>query len=108
MGRRRQEALERVELPFPEGAIVSEPIGGARKGTGHEPADAHAPFLARSDEAGALEVADVLEHPRKGEAVRCPEFRDGSLPLREPLQHGASDGVGQGAEGPVERRLVYH
>lgn len=40
--------------------------------------------------------------------MRRPQLRDGRLALREPEEHRAPHGVGERAEGPVERRLVYH
>lgn len=63
-----------------------------------------------SDEAGALENADVLGDGVEGDRERTGDLGHARFSAREPLEDGSARGVGEGEEGLVEvggRHLIF-
>jgi hypothetical protein len=101
---------EGVELYVPEAAVVRDPAGGAGERRAPEPAVVGpAPALA-GEQAGALEDAQVLGDRRQRDAERRRELGHGGLARRETRQHRPPRGIGERAEGRVERarRRAHH
>jgi hypothetical protein len=106
-------ALQRIELPPPEAAVLRDPVPRRLERIGRQPAAPFAPHLAISDEPGAAEHTNVLEKCGERHRVRPGELAHGRLALHQPLEHRAPYRVGEGGESRVERAvilnlLVYH
>lgn len=96
-----------VELLFPHGAVVVEPVGRLLHGAGDQAAIPLTPLAPAGNEAGSLEDAQVLAHRRQRHAERRRQFADGVLPALQPLEQLSPARVRQRAEDGVES-MVNH
>ena len=75
----REVPVKRVQLVFPEGAVVGEPLCGLLEGLNCKTAAPNPPGLFLRHQARILEHPQVLHHSGKGDAVGARQFRDGGL-----------------------------
>ncbi len=102
-------ALERIELPPPEAAILGDPVSSRLERLGREPAAPLAPDLVIEDEPRPPEHTHVLEEGGERHPVRLRQLAHRRLPVLQPLEHRPAHRVGQRGEGAVQgRRIVNH
>src|SRR5262249_28416805 len=72
----------------------------------HEPIGAHAPHLARADEAALFEHVEMLRERRKRHVEGARQLAHGGGTGAEPAQHGAARGIATRGKDPVEVHLL--
>jgi hypothetical protein len=99
-----------IELVFPEGAVPLNPGGGILHGLGSQAAAVEAAVDFAAEQAGGLQHAEVLGDSRERDVEGRGELGDGGSALGEARENGAARGIGESAEGGVERRagIVNH
>jgi hypothetical protein len=97
-----QELCQRVELVFPEGAIVIDPTGCVFHALGREIAAVDAAVDFAAQQAGGFQHSQVFGDRRKRDVEWFGKFADGGLPLREAREDSAAGGIREGAEHAIE------
>jgi hypothetical protein len=92
-------------LGFPEGAIAFDPGGGVFHGLGRKAAVVDAALNLALQQAGEFENAKVFGDGGKRDVEGSGQLGDGGFAEREAGQDGAAGGVGESAEGGVQRGL---
>jgi hypothetical protein len=88
--------------------VLAKPLGRRRERAGNEAAHPNAALLASRDQPDPFQRAHVLEHRGEGDPVRRRELTHTRFPVREAIQHGPPDGIGERSEGVVERRRIVN
>jgi hypothetical protein len=99
-----EEFGERIELGFPEGAVVVDPGSGSLHGLGVEAAAVDATIDFAAEQAGGFQDAEMLGDGGEGNGEGCGEGVDGGFALGKASEDGAAGGIGESAEGGVEMR----
>lgn len=103
-----EERTESVEPAAPECTSCTDPLIDDVEGVGHQLAGAHATDLFGANQAAAFEHLHVLHDGGEGQLERRGEIADGGGSAREPFDHGASVGFGEGMEDGVEVGRLKH
>jgi hypothetical protein len=102
------KCVQRVELLFPETAVLVEPLGGGLEQPSRKPAIRDTPFLHPDDEAGVLEDPKMFRNGGCGDIERFPEIADRTRPGRESFDHRAARWIGEGGKHQVKRLILIH
>ena len=94
--------FEHVQPIAPEALVEREPLMGAGKRAGIEPADMGAPAHLAAHQPGTLQRLDVLGGGLQGDGEGLCELADRALAGGEIAQHLPPRGVAQGVEDGVE------
>src|SRR5689334_4465649 len=103
-----KEFHEALDPRIPESFVAAKPIVGVLERPGVDAHVVNAPADGALHKSGALEGLDVLRRRGERHLVRCRELADGLLAFGEPLEHGASSVVAEGAEHEVEAGRMFN
>ena len=95
-------SIERVELLFPERAVLGEPGCGVLQGLNAQTAAADAARLSLRHQARPFEHAQMLHHGGKRHSVGPRQLRDGSLSAQKMGQDSPPRGIGKSPERCVQ------
>jgi hypothetical protein len=92
-------------LRLPESAVLGDPGGGVLHGRGYEAAAMDSAINLAFEKAGGFEYAEMLGNGRERNAEGLGELRHGGFPKSKTSEDGAAGGIGESAEGGVERAV---
>lgn len=90
-----------VEPPFPNSAVVANPLLQCVETLAGDHARAHPADFLRVHKPTCLKDFQVLRDRRQRDAQRRRELRHGERPFREPVENGPSCTVAQRMEKPI-------
>jgi len=97
-----EERDQAVEARAPEAVMPFHPRHRPGERAAREVESVHAPVAFANEQSCLLQHAQVPRDGRCGEPERLRQLADARLAAREPLQHAAAHGVGEGREHGVE------
>jgi len=99
---------KRVELRFPELAVLRDPVGGLLHRLGRQAEAMDAPVNFAAKQARGFEDAQMLGNGGERHAERFGEIGDFGFAEREASEDGAASGIGESAEGRVESGRIFN
>jgi len=104
----REVPIERIQLIFPEHAVLGQPGFRLLQRLGRKTAMTHAALLPLPDETCALQNLQVLHHGRERHPVRRGQHGDRSLAAGKGSQDRAASGVCESLEGRVQPAMILN
>ncbi|HJY87132.1 MAG TPA: hypothetical protein VKE24_09880 [Candidatus Acidoferrales bacterium] len=90
-------------MPFPKPPVVLDPRRRIPHGLGQKTTVSHSAILLADEQASPLEHPQVLGDGGKGDSKGLGQFAHRGLATGQARKDGSADGIGERAEGGIER-----